>query len=155
MSNWQSTNKALNGTKRGGLGLTGGIADVGSLVDSIRGIHEGKASLKILEVYDEKRREIYRNFIDPVSTANLNRCRQEGSKALENDKILQFIKMASQDKAETSKLLHVSNDSQTPGYKDTFTDLSKAQDTLTADLTPFYDLENPLFRLSEDEHGMD
>lgn len=77
-----------------------------------------------------------------MSTANLNRCMQDGSKALENDKILQFIKMASQDKAETSKLLHVSNNAITPCYKFTSTDHSKAQDTLTADLTPFYDLEN-------------
>ncbi|KEF56921.1 uncharacterized protein A1O9_07111, partial [Exophiala aquamarina CBS 119918] len=81
----------------GGLGLTGGLADVGSLVDCIRGIHEGRASLKILEVYCQKRRAIYHNFIDPVSTANLNRCRQEASGALKNDEVLKMIKIASED----------------------------------------------------------
>ncbi|RVX69825.1 hypothetical protein B0A52_05659 [Exophiala mesophila] len=106
----------------GGLGLTGGIADVGSLVDALQGIHEGKASLKILEVYDQTRREIYHKFIDPVSSANLERIWLDGSTALETDPGLQFIHAASQDPIKMAQLLH-------------------SQDVLTADLTQHYDVK--------------
>lgn len=94
---------------RGGLGLTGGIADVGSLIDALKGIHEKKASLKILEVYDQTRREIYHKFIDPVSSANLERIYQDGSTALETDPGLQFIHAASQDPTKMAQLLRVSS----------------------------------------------
>ncbi|KIW38763.1 uncharacterized protein PV06_09708 [Exophiala oligosperma] len=105
----------------GGLGLTGGIADVGSLVDCLQGIHGGRAGLKILDIYDEKRREIYHNLIDPMSSSNLKRVIQDGSTALEKDPILQYISFASKEPAEAANLFHM-------------------QDALTADLTRFYDL---------------
>ncbi|KIW95655.1 uncharacterized protein Z519_04240 [Cladophialophora bantiana CBS 173.52] len=43
----------------GGYGLTSGIADIGSLVDCFQGIHEGLATINILNKYDQKRREKY------------------------------------------------------------------------------------------------
>lgn len=87
--------------------MTGGIADVGSLVDCLRGIHQGRASLKILEVYDEKRRDIYHKFTDPISTTNLERLFQDGASALETDPVLQYIKTVSADPAESTKLQKV------------------------------------------------
>ncbi|KEF54371.1 uncharacterized protein A1O9_09537 [Exophiala aquamarina CBS 119918] len=123
----------------GGLGLTGGIADVGSLIDCLQGIHEGRTSLKILDVYDKKRREIYHNVIDPMSSSNLRRMFQDGSTALEKDPILQYINFASKETAETAKLLHVaSNLPLSPGRIKLI--LLQMQDALTADLTEFYDL---------------
>ncbi|KIW13561.1 hypothetical protein PV08_08749 [Exophiala spinifera] len=92
----------------GGLGLTGGISDVGSLVDALRGIHEEKASLKILEIYDQTRREIFNKFIDPISSANLERIWIDGSTALEKDPTLQYMHAAAQDPARLGHLLRVS-----------------------------------------------
>ncbi|KAK8927975.1 FAD-dependent monooxygenase terC [Metarhizium anisopliae] len=57
----------------GGLGLTGGISDVGSLADCLYGIHEGKANMDILDKYDEARRQVFRDIVDPISSANLRR----------------------------------------------------------------------------------
>ena len=62
---------------RGGLGLTGGMADVGGLVDCLYGIYDGKAGLEILDDYDRIRREIYWTITDPVSTTNLARVRSD------------------------------------------------------------------------------
>lgn len=57
----------------GGLGLTGGIVDVGGLVDCLVGVHEGKANDSILDIYSQVRREKYLQFIDPVSSSDLVR----------------------------------------------------------------------------------
>lgn len=51
----------------GGMGLTGGLVDVGDLFDSLKGIHDGQATSDILEKYDHFRRDKYRQFINPVS----------------------------------------------------------------------------------------
>lgn len=57
----------------GGLGLTGGIADVGSLYDCLVGIHMGKADDGILDKYDEVRRGIWHEVINPTSSENMRR----------------------------------------------------------------------------------
>ncbi len=58
----------------GGMGLTGGIADVGSLYDSLVGIHTGRADADaILDRYDEVRRRIWRDVVNPVSSDNMRR----------------------------------------------------------------------------------
>lgn len=57
----------------GGLGLAGGIADVGSLADALAGIHRGVADDSILDRYAELRAGVYRDVIDPMSTANFRR----------------------------------------------------------------------------------
>jgi hypothetical protein len=57
----------------GGLGLTGGIADVGSLCDSLVGIHTGQADDEILDKYDEVRRQIWHDIINPNSSENMTR----------------------------------------------------------------------------------
>lgn len=89
---------------RGGLGLTGGIADVGSLVQCLQGIHEEKASLEILERYDEKRREVFSKFTDPLSSSNLERLFEDGATILDRDPALQYIKAASMDPIQSSQL---------------------------------------------------
>ena len=57
----------------GGLGLTGGFADVCGLAECLEGIAMGKADERILDKYDEVRRGIYHSVIDPVSTSNFYR----------------------------------------------------------------------------------
>ncbi len=76
----------------GGLGLTGGIADVGSLYDSLVGIHTGQADDSILDVYDEVRRRIWRDIINPVSSENMTRLFKYSGpdEAMEKD---EFFKM--------------------------------------------------------------
>ena len=57
----------------GGMGLTGGIADVGSLYESLLGIHTGRADDSILDKYDEVRRQIWHDIINPGSSENMRR----------------------------------------------------------------------------------
>ncbi len=92
---------------RGGLGLTGGIADVGSLSDCLLGIYSGKAELEILDKYDEVRRGIYRDIIDPLSTMNMKRMSQDAETVLENDTFLQFVASAGKDPELTAKMFEV------------------------------------------------
>ncbi|KAF2657743.1 FAD/NAD(P)-binding domain-containing protein [Lophiostoma macrostomum CBS 122681] len=57
----------------GGLGLTGGFADVGSLYDCFAGIHEDQLDEDILDKYSEVRINLWRDMIDPMSRANFHR----------------------------------------------------------------------------------
>lgn len=76
----------------GGLGLTGGILDVGGLYDCLNGIATGKAEESILDQYSDVRSKLYRDFTDPVSTANMRRlCKRDPDKILEEDTFLQMI----------------------------------------------------------------
>lgn len=57
----------------GGLGLTGGFADVGSLYDCLIGIHMDELDEDILDKYSEIRIKIWREMIDPMSRSNFHR----------------------------------------------------------------------------------
>ncbi|KAK3302923.1 uncharacterized protein B0T15DRAFT_402797 [Chaetomium strumarium] len=78
----------------GGMGLTGGIADVGSLYESLVGIHTGQADDSILDKYDEVRRKIWHDIINPVSSENMSRLFKYSGpdEAMEKDP---FFKMVS------------------------------------------------------------
>lgn len=70
---------------------------MGSLADCLLGIYSGKADLDILDKYDELRRGIYQDIIDPLSTTNMKRMSQDGETVLSNDNSLQMAAQASQD----------------------------------------------------------
>lgn len=76
------------------MGLTGGIADVGSLYESLVGIHTGQADDSILNVYDEVRRRIWHEVIDPISTENMRRLFRYASpdEAMEKDPFFTMMK---------------------------------------------------------------
>ena len=57
----------------GGLGITGGFVNVSGLYDCLAGIWYGKADPSILDIYSEKRKEIWYNVIDAVSQKNFRR----------------------------------------------------------------------------------
>ncbi|EXJ54838.1 uncharacterized protein A1O5_12904 [Cladophialophora psammophila CBS 110553] len=82
----------------GGMGLTGGIADIGSLYDCLIGIYHGKADDSILDKYDEARRRIYNQVTHPVSSANIVRLfGQDPDTAVETDEFLKICKKAEED----------------------------------------------------------
>ncbi|KAJ9608716.1 hypothetical protein H2200_006487 [Cladophialophora chaetospira] len=82
----------------GGMGLTGGIVDIGGLYDCLAGIYEGLADDKILDLYSEVRRQKYNEITNPVSTANILRLfDQDPDKAMENDEFLQLCKRTEED----------------------------------------------------------
>ncbi|KAL5359684.1 hypothetical protein BJX96DRAFT_183901 [Aspergillus floccosus] len=82
----------------GGLGLTGGIADVGSLFDALMGIHKGLADDSILDKYSQVRRKIWAETIDPMSRENFRRLyAQDPDKAREND---EFFRMCIQGETD-------------------------------------------------------
>ena len=84
----------------GGMGLTGGIVDVGGLYDCLAGIYEGKATDKILDLYSEVRRAKYNDIVNPVSSGNIVRLfGQDPDKALETDEFLQMCKRTETDEA--------------------------------------------------------
>lgn len=91
------------------MGLTGGIADVGSLYDSLYGIHTGLADESILDIYDEQRRKIWHDIINPISTENIKRLfNQSADEALEKDPFLKMVKQAESDPELAAKMQAVS-----------------------------------------------
>ncbi|KAK5704579.1 hypothetical protein LTR17_021775 [Elasticomyces elasticus] len=82
----------------GGLGLTGGIVDVGALMQCFEGMQKGVADDDILDVYCEVQRKMWHDIINPVSTANIKRLyMQDPETALADDEMLQLIKKAETD----------------------------------------------------------
>ena len=56
----------------GGVGLTNGICDVGSLTDCLIAIHEGKATAdKLLDTYNDVRRRIFEEFVSSTAIRNM------------------------------------------------------------------------------------
>jgi 2-polyprenyl-6-methoxyphenol hydroxylase-like FAD-dependent oxidoreductase len=94
----------------GGLGLTGGIADVGSLFDCLHGIHKGLADDSILDKYADIRRKIYEEVINPSSRENFKRLHdQDADTAGQNDPLFQLCHKAETDKSLARELCLVSS----------------------------------------------
>lgn len=94
----------------GGLGLTGGIADVGSLFDSFMGIHKGLADETILDKYSEIRKRIWAEIIDPMSRENFRRLYdQDPTKARENDEFFQLCIKGETDEETAKSIVLVSH----------------------------------------------
>ena len=75
------------------MGLTGGIADIGSLYDSLYGLHVGLADDSILDKYDETRRKIWHEIIDPISSTNLRRLIDlDPDTAVDQDPLFQMLR---------------------------------------------------------------
>jgi hypothetical protein len=92
------------------MGLTGGIADIGSLYDSLLGIHTGQADDSILDKYDEVRRKIWHEVIDPISSSNMRRLIDlDADTALDEDSFLQLLKRAETDKGLQAQMRTVSS----------------------------------------------
>ena len=82
----------------GGMGLTGGIVDIGGLYDCLAGIYTGAATPQILDLYSEVRRQKYNDIVNPISTDNIIRLfGQDPDKALENDEFLKMCKRTETD----------------------------------------------------------
>ncbi|OAL42548.1 FAD/NAD(P)-binding domain-containing protein [Pyrenochaeta sp. DS3sAY3a] len=82
----------------GGMGLTGGIVDVGGLYDCLVGIHTGQATETILNSYDEIRRQKYNDVVNPISSGNIRRLfGQDPETALQNDEFLKLAKKSESD----------------------------------------------------------
>lgn len=82
----------------GGLGLTGGIVDVGGLYDCLVGMYECKADPSILDKYSDIRSQKYKEIIDPISSENIRRLfDQDPDKALDNDEFLKLCKRTETD----------------------------------------------------------
>lgn len=73
----------------GGMGLTGGFADVGSLYDCFTGIHTDALDEQILDKYSEERIRVWRDMIDPMSRENFHRLWDPAHKQKRGD----FFKM--------------------------------------------------------------
>lgn len=90
----------------GGMGLTGGFADVGGLYDCLYGIYSGQADDSILDIYDEKRREKYLEVIDPISSGNLRRLWDPN--AIEDDGFIKMVRRAETDQEFAKEMQEVS-----------------------------------------------
>ncbi|KAK3671321.1 hypothetical protein LTR78_008781 [Recurvomyces mirabilis] len=80
----------------GGMGLTGGFADVGGAYDCLYGIYAGRADDSILDKYNDVRREKYTTIIDPISSSNIRRLWDP--EAIEKDEFIQMLHRAETDK---------------------------------------------------------
>lgn len=92
----------------GGMGLSGGIVDVGNLYDCLRGIYEGQADDSLLDNYSEIRRKIWKEVTDPVSSGNLLRfCALDLDTAGENEPFFQNCAKGQKDPEFARKMLKV------------------------------------------------
>jgi len=73
------------------------LVDAGNLFDCLNGIHQGLADGSILSKYDEVRREMYENIIDPISSENIRRLWQDPAAALKEDTFLAMCRKAETD----------------------------------------------------------
>lgn len=87
------------------MGLTGGIADIGSLYDALLGIHTDKADDSILDKYDEVRRKIWHDIINPVSSENMQRLYRYSSpdEAMEKDAFFKMVQRMQAPEQEANK----------------------------------------------------
>lgn len=81
----------------GGLGLTGGIVDVGNLYDCLIDIYNNKATDDILVKYSEVRRDKYEKIVDPVSSSNMRRMFDDPDTVMETDDFMKMCKKAETD----------------------------------------------------------
>lgn len=89
--------------------MTGGIADVGCLFDSLMGIHKDQADESILDTYGEVRKRIWTEIIDPMSRENFRRLHdQDPNGARENDEFFQTLIKAESDPGLAQELALVS-----------------------------------------------
>jgi len=94
----------------GGLGLTGGIVDVGNLFDALIGIHKGLADDSILDKYAEVRKRMWEEIIDPMSRENFRRLHgQNPDNARENDEFFQALVKSENDEELAKEVALVSN----------------------------------------------
>ncbi|KAM5370221.1 hypothetical protein ACJZ2D_008624 [Fusarium nematophilum] len=92
----------------GGLGLTGGIADVGCLADALSGIYSGRADDSILDEYSRIRSEKYRTIVDPMSTANFKRLwAKDPETTIAEDEFFQLVRKAAEDEGLKKELREV------------------------------------------------
>jgi len=90
----------------GGMGLTGGFGDVGSLYDCLAGIHQGLATQDTLDKYIEIRIKIWRDMIDPIPRGNFRRLWDEAA-IPDRDQFIETCKRAAEDKEMARELAEV------------------------------------------------
>jgi|SRR5579862_3020772 2-polyprenyl-6-methoxyphenol hydroxylase-like FAD-dependent oxidoreductase len=79
----------------GGMGLTGGMVDTGNLADCLIGMAKGQTGERILDRWDEVRREKWHNVINPVSSANIRRLFSvDPDRAAEQDEFFALLNKA-------------------------------------------------------------
>lgn len=105
--NTECCNDANISTLRGGLGLTTGVCDAGSLVDCLWGIDSGEATMDILDLYDKHRRRIFKDVTDARSTVNLQRLQQKPDGVTETDPFLKMLDAARTDPEVAKQLVEV------------------------------------------------
>lgn len=85
------------------------MADVGSLIDCLYGISDGRTDFAILDKWDEVRRGIYHNIIDPISTANLERLWRDPEAIRDTDPGFKLMRKAATDTSIAKDLKLVSS----------------------------------------------
>jgi 2-polyprenyl-6-methoxyphenol hydroxylase-like FAD-dependent oxidoreductase len=90
----------------GGMGLTGGIADVAGLFQCLEGMYYGQADESILSTWSDIQRRKWHEIINPVSSSNIRRLfALDPDKALEEDEFLMMLKRAERDPALAADIL--------------------------------------------------
>lgn len=92
----------------GGLGLTGGFADVGSAFDALNAIHTGRVKDDgILDEYSRLRIKKWREVIDPMSRKNFGLI-WDPAMAKDREDFFAFTKKMDTDKELAKQMAHVS-----------------------------------------------
>lgn len=80
------------------------------MVDCFYGILDGKTDDSILDKWDEVRRKIYKEYIGPLSTTNLQRLSKDPAEVSANDPFFKMMAEASKDPRLAKELQMVSGE---------------------------------------------
>jgi len=100
-----------NSLDSGGMGLTGGLVDVGNLFDCLYGVYTGQADESILDRYSEIRIEKYKEIIDPISSGNIKRLWDASPEAVAEEPFFNAVKRMKVDKEFAEQMEKVSSNS--------------------------------------------
>jgi len=128
----------------GGLGLTGGLVDVGGLAECLIGVQNGWAGDEILDKYDEIRREKFQEVINPVSSSNFLRVSAtDPGEALVKDEFLMMVEKARTDKETRKELDQVCTELFSEYFLGVEVNVGQGVFAVCHDFTQYYNKENP------------
>lgn len=107
----------------GGMGLTGGIADIAGLFQCLEGLHKDLTDDSILDTWSDVQMKKWHEIINPISSSNIKRLfDQNPERAGEEDEFLVMLKKAEND-SELREELNASGNQLNHDYSQHFTNI--------------------------------
>lgn len=74
------------------MGLSTGLLDAEAVADTLTLVLKEKVSLALLDLYSDERRQVFQFFVDPTTTQNITRLKNDPEKCAEDDWFLREMR---------------------------------------------------------------